>query len=140
MIMNFQHTLLLFLVQVLVLLLTSESSFALSFIQQNNIRHSARFLSKSTFQLKNQVEDYDDNNNNNNNFSRRDMMTSSFTSLLTATSVTATATNSRIPQNANAASTIRINQYPPLEYLEPIYELKLSIQALQQGITNPTKR
>jgi EamA domain-containing membrane protein RarD len=91
--------------------------------------------------LKNQVEDYDDNNNNdnNNNFSLRDMMTSSFTSLLTVTSAATSVTATSIIMPQNAASTIRINQYPPLKYLEPIYELKLSIQALQQGITNPNK-
>jgi len=40
---------------------------------------------------------------------------------------------------ASTQSTVRIDQYPSLEYLEPIYELKLSVDALKIGAADPSK-
>ena len=60
---------------------------------------------------------------------RRDIL-SSFSSLTVTLAATTVA-----PQTSKAASSsIRILKYPPLEYLEPIYELKLSIDALEKGL------
>lgn len=40
------------------------------------------------------------------------------------------------PITGTSATSIRITSYPSLEYLEPIYELKLSIDSLQRNIQN----
>ena len=39
---------------------------------------------------------------------------------------------------ATAATQARVEQHPPLEYLEPIYELKLSLNALQNRVADET--
>ena len=43
------------------------------------------------------------------------------------------------PRRASAAAAARIAAYPPLEYLEPIYELKLSLDALQAVVPEPDR-
>lgn len=42
------------------------------------------------------------------------------------------------PTPSFAASRARVKTWPSLEYLEPIYELKLSVDALQEAITDPS--
>mmetsp|Transcript_9960 Transcript_9960/g.12556 ORF Transcript_9960/g.12556 Transcript_9960/m.12556 type:complete len:282 (+) Transcript_9960:1-846(+) len=70
------------------------------------------------------------------NLSRRD----AFTNLFKGVGVAATVTAATLimPQNSHAA--VRITKYPPLEYLEPIYELKLSVDALKSGMADESKR
>jgi hypothetical protein len=46
---------------------------------------------------------------------------------------------STTPAPASASSQARVEQWPGLEYLEPILELKLSVQALAQGAGDPSK-
>jgi len=46
---------------------------------------------------------------------------------------------SSLPKPANAASPANVVEWPSLEYLEPIYEFKLSVDALQRGSKDKTK-
>lgn len=43
------------------------------------------------------------------------------------------------PAPSMAASQARVEKWPGLEYLEPVYELKLSVQALNQGASDVSK-
>jgi hypothetical protein len=57
--------------------------------------------------------------------------------VLTATTSNPQLSNAEVsPIAGTSATSIRINSYPPLEYLEPIYELKLSIDSLRRNIQN----
>lgn len=64
---------------------------------------------------------------------RRDVFSSSLAHLLAPVILASSA-----PRPADAA-VIRISQYPSLEYLEPLYELKLSVDALKQAMIDPSK-
>ena len=43
------------------------------------------------------------------------------------------------PSHAAAAPAVRVSAWPSVEYLEPIFELKLSLDALQAAATEPTR-
>ena len=75
-------------------------------------------------------------------FSTVMIATTAFT-IQSAHAATISSSNSRSSSNSSSSSSstsIRITNYPPLEYLEPLYELKLSIDALREGITDIQKR
>lgn len=62
--------------------------------------------------------------------------------LSSSTTCSATAaffTASLYTRPARAASHARVKKQPGLEYLEPLYELQLSIQALSDGVKEPTR-
>lgn len=59
-------------------------------------------------------------------------------STLTLNTIVPSIVVSTAPRRVHAAET-RISQYPSLEYLEPIYELKLSVDTLKLAMTDPSK-
>ncbi len=71
----------------------------------------------------------------NNPLNRRDAISSAFLSAFTLGSTFLLSA----PNPASAAG-IRVAQYPPLEYLEPIYELKLSVDSLKVVMLDPSSK
>ena len=44
-----------------------------------------------------------------------------------------------VPVSKIVSTTARVQSYPGIEYLEPMYEFKLSVDALQSGVQDPQK-
>lgn len=70
--------------------------------------------------------------------SRRNFLNSAGGSVIGASIFGATTLTTQ-PQAAAAASTVRVAEWPNLAYLEPIYELNLSINALAKTVGDTSK-
>lgn len=70
--------------------------------------------------------------------SRRNFLSSAGGSVIGASMFGVTALTTQ-PQVAAAASTVRVAEWPNLAYLEPIYELNLSINALAKTVGDMSK-
>ena len=70
--------------------------------------------------------------------SRRNFLSSAGGSVIVA-SIFGTSALTAQPQVAAAASTVRVAEWPNLAYLEPIYELNLSINALAKTVGDTSK-
>lgn len=101
-------------------------------LQEYQQAHPQSHHRLSATNLKLHIQEGENCNKNNKRIvkTRRNILSSVSSLALTLAATTI------IPQSSKAASSssIRILQYPSLEYLEPIYELKLSIDALEKGL------
>ena len=122
---------------VLLLLVVSESSLAFIInINNSNKNKINNLIIKTNIQNRNQPQKQQqesvsklqlynqdgDHGHDHHITTRRDILSKSCAKLTASLLLTSTATSTIMPQNAKA-STVRITKYPPLEYLEPIYEL-----------------
>ncbi len=69
--------------------------------------------------------------------SRREALVQSWKTMLTV--VVGTGAGTSMTASAQAASQARVSAWPGLEYLEPIYELQLSVTALSQALPDSSK-
>lgn len=70
--------------------------------------------------------------------STRRMVLFNAAALLVAPAVT-NAVETVVPVSKIVSTTARVQSYPCIEYLEPMYEFKLSVDALQSGVQDPQK-
>mmetsp|Transcript_22733 Transcript_22733/g.26340 ORF Transcript_22733/g.26340 Transcript_22733/m.26340 type:complete len:310 (-) Transcript_22733:135-1064(-) len=118
----------------------SESKFALFHTKNNNNQNEMSNYEKPLSKIEQQQQHQEQLNDQTTTMSRRDAISKTTQScMMGVLGLTMLSSQSFNAVAASTQSTVRIDQYPSLEYLEPIYELKLSVDALKIGAADPSK-